>query len=125
MEAKRPKGFGQFDNLMRKLVKVPGSAMYNGETQKEREARWREEGMARQTLEDALFIVEAINELRREEGASVLICCTNPEGSGPDNEAVEVASDWTNWQPHRFGGSTLRIALENAMQEKKLAKERK
>jgi hypothetical protein len=31
MEAKKPKGFGEFDNLMRKLVKVPPSALKESE----------------------------------------------------------------------------------------------
>lgn len=74
------------------------------------------------STEDAIAIVLAIEELRREEGAGVTINCQNPDGNGPDNEAVEVASDWTNWQTRRFEGSTLRLALENAVHEKRLAK---
>lgn len=34
MEAQKPKGFGQFDNLMRKLVKVPPSALKRPKRQK-------------------------------------------------------------------------------------------
>jgi hypothetical protein len=68
--------------------------------------------------DDAFIIFLAIEELRREEGAGVTINCSNPDGTGPDNEAVEVVSDWTNWQPRRFEGSTLRLALENAAHEK-------
>lgn len=32
MDGNRPKGFGQFDNLMRKLVKVPQAEMSEGWT---------------------------------------------------------------------------------------------
>lgn len=70
-------------------------------------------------VEDSVAIVDAIEELRREEGAAVTICCQNPEGSGPDNEAVEVVAYWTNWQPLRFQGQTLRLALEGAIAEKR------
>ena len=69
---------------------------------------------------DAIFIVNALHELRDEDGAGVLINCANPDGTGPDNEAVEVTSDWTNWQPRRFEGQTLKLALENAVHEKRL-----
>lgn len=34
MDEKRPKGFGHFDNLMRKLVKVPPSALKRPKRQK-------------------------------------------------------------------------------------------
>jgi hypothetical protein len=74
-------------------------------------------------VDDAVEIVAAIEELRREEGAAITINCQNPEGDGRYNEAVEVASDWTNWQPLRFSGRTLRIALETAVHEKKLMKQ--
>ena len=94
---------------------------HSGETAREREARWRSEEQLRKRTEDAIAIYVDIGELRKEEGATVLICCSNPGGHGPDSEAVEVTSDWTNWQPHRFEGSTLRFALENAVREKKFA----
>jgi hypothetical protein len=75
----------------------------------------------RKLADDSFIILLALEELRREEGASVIINCTNSEGTGPDNEAVEVCSDWTNWQPRRFEGQTLRLAMENAAHEKAMA----
>lgn len=71
-------------------------------------------------IADAVAIHEAIEELRLGEGDGVEIFCENREGFGPDNNAIEVCADWTNWQPHRFEGSTLRLALENAVHEKRL-----
>jgi hypothetical protein len=81
--------------------------------------------VAERTLSDALAIYAALEELRANEGASLTINCSNPEGTGPDNEAVEVADDWTNWQPLRFYGSTLRLALGSAMHEKQLNSRRR
>jgi hypothetical protein len=52
-----------------------------------------------------------IERLVEDEGAAVTICCPNPEGSGPDNHAVEVCDDWTEYEDRRFMGQTLFAAL--------------
>lgn len=81
---------------------------------------WRRDGIGLMCIDcnQAAQIVQAINILRYNEGASVLICCENPEGTGPDNHAVDVTDAWTNWQPFRFEGRTLLAALTNAVMDK-------
>ena len=69
----------------------------------------------------ALAFVGTLNRLRANEGSSVTLCCDNPEGSGPNNAAVEVVDEWTNWQPRRFYGSTVYAAAEAAICERQLA----
>jgi len=68
---------------------------------------------------DALLVhakaMAIINELRADEPNYVGILCPNPEGEGPDNEAVEVCADWTDYKDRRFYGSTLLEALEAAL----------
>lgn len=41
-----------------------------------------------------------------EEGNAVTVLGENPEGTGPDNRAVEVTAEWTDWEPRRFTGHT-------------------
>lgn len=60
---------------------------------------------------EALQLIEI---LRVGEGASVTLLCDNPGFDGPNN-AVEVADDWTDWQPMRFTGETLTHALRSAV----------
>jgi hypothetical protein len=48
----------------------------------------------------------ALEALLTDEGNAVEVLCENPEGTGPDNRAVEVTADWTNWEPRRFYGHT-------------------
>ena len=54
-----------------------------------------------------------VHDLREPEGATVEICCPNPEG--PPNEAVLVVDDWTGWVEERFTGETLVDALGAAL----------
>lgn len=60
-------------------------------------------------------IVDAINTLRCEEGSSLTIFCQNPEGCGPDNEAITVSAGWTNWEDRRFTGTTLAECFARAL----------
>lgn len=62
----------------------------------------------------ALKAYNDIEVLRQPEGACVRILCDNPEGSGPDNAAVEISSDWTDWKPRRFTGHVVADALHAA-----------
>lgn len=71
--------------------------------------------------DEVLAIVAAIDELRREEGASVEILCDNPDFNGQPNNAVVCIADWTRYQEHRSSGHTLRGALENAVAHKRMA----
>jgi hypothetical protein len=48
----------------------------------------------------------AMEALLSDEGNAVQVLCENPEGTGPDNRAVEVTADWTGWEPRRFYGPT-------------------
>ena len=68
-------------------------------------------------------IVEPLNRLRANEGASVTINCPNPEG--PPNEAIEVSDDWTGpeWEPKRFEGETLAECFRKAEHEKRNAEQ--
>jgi hypothetical protein len=67
--------------------------------------------------------VRMLDELRANEGSAVEIGCTNPEGTGPNNEAVDVLDDWTDWEPRRFYGPTLHAALAAALVAKAQAPE--
>ncbi len=70
-----------------------------------------------------VVMIDAINALREEEGASVEIMCSNPDPETADGqEAVEVHGSWTNWQPRRFTGRTLGVALAEAVYEMNLAR---
>lgn len=60
-------------------------------------------------------IIDAINTLRCEEGSSLTIFCQNPEGCGPDNEAITVSAGWTNWEDRRFTGTTLAECFARAL----------
>lgn len=63
-----------------------------------------------------------LERLVENEGASVLIVCENPEGTGPDNHAVEINDDWTNWRDRRFYGRTRFEALCAAEDERSKAR---
>lgn len=63
-----------------------------------------------------------VDELRREEGAAVTICCDNPEFSGP-NVKIEVVSNWTGWHPETYDGSTVWDCLMKAVKAKDAHKE--
>jgi hypothetical protein len=64
-----------------------------------------------------------VHELRAPEGASVTVCCPNPEG--PPNEAVEVVDDWTGWVEERFTGDTLLDALGAALKARQAVRSRR
>jgi hypothetical protein len=77
------------------------------------------------TNDEAQAIVTLINRLRNNsEGASVVICCTNPEGCGPDNEQVFVYDKWTDWESKGFSGKTLFDVLHAADAARALAEKK-
>lgn len=47
-------------------------------------------------------------------GASVHLLCDNEDGNGPDNCAVEIHTDLTQWEAKRFYGQTVLDALTAA-----------
>lgn len=60
-------------------------------------------------------IITIIERLLHDEGAAVTIFSQNPEGSGPDNYAIEVSDGWCGYDPpQRFYGYTLLDALSKA-----------
>ena len=63
-------------------------------------------------------IVKPLEELRREDGASVLIPCDNADVDGPAS-GVEVCDDWTDWEPCPFTGDNLAEALKAAVEAKR------
>ena len=58
-----------------------------------------------------------IDELRKEEGHTVLIASDNPDFGGAGC-CVEVTGDYTDWKPKRYEGENLLHALENAVADK-------
>lgn len=56
-------------------------------------------------------VVCVLERLVEQEGASVTFFCENPDGEGPNNHAVEVSDDWTNYQERRFYGHSRFEAL--------------
>lgn len=70
-------------------------------------------------LERLQAIVDNIDQLRKDEGNTILIPCDNPDWDGPAC-FVEVTSNWTGWQPRRFTGDTLSEAIANAISQQAL-----
>jgi hypothetical protein len=86
------------------------------------EAGWaqQKDELIREMESRAVVVENCINILRNEEGSSVTILCENPEGGGDEPlNVIEVCDDWTGWNPRRFGGNTLREALETACRMKR------
>jgi len=52
-----------------------------------------------------------IENLRAPEGHSITLLCNNPDFNGQPNCVIEVCAEWTNWEPKRFTGDTILIAL--------------
>lgn len=63
---------------------------------------------------DAIEAWSLIEQLRANEGATIEICCSNPDFNGQPNEVVVITDDWTAWKPRRFGADTLLEALRAA-----------
>lgn len=55
--------------------------------------------------------VTAVACLTADEGDSVTILSQNPEGTGPDNHAIDCCGAWTDWQDRRTSGRTVLEAL--------------
>ena len=60
--------------------------------------------------------MDIIEKLNAEEGHSVEIVNINPEGTGPDNRAVLVSTDYSQTYRTHFG-HTLLDALKDALTE--------
>lgn len=69
-------------------------------------------------LKEAQAVVELLEQLRQDEGAVVMLGCTNPDYNGQPNEAVDVIAEFTAWQCHRFTGATLVEAMSAAADAK-------
>lgn len=66
-------------------------------------------------FEKLLAIVEPLNRLRANEGASVTFICDNPDFNGQPNCAIEVTDSWTDWEPRRFAAETIAECLKLAV----------
>jgi len=67
-------------------------------------------------VNEMLFCMLLIEELRADEGNSVTILCPNPEPENrEESEAVECLGEWTAWEEQRFSGATLKECLESAV----------
>lgn len=65
-------------------------------------------------MKDAEEIVTLLEQLRAEEGASVLILCKNPDFNGHKNERIVCQAPFTNWDEENFDGDTLVECLRDA-----------
>ena len=55
-------------------------------------------------------IVDPIEELRQDEGSSVIIFYDNPDFDS--NSMIDVCSYWTSWYKNRFVGDNLAEAVK-------------
>lgn len=62
----------------------------------------------------ALLVLHKIELLCHDEGASVLICCPNPDWNDLGHRAIEVCDVWTEYKERRFEGDTLYQCLLKA-----------
>lgn len=81
---------------------------------------WRQDAMEMSEHMPKVAVMDRINSLRENEGASVTIMCDNPDG--PPNNAIEVCDDWTGWELRRFDGESLIRCLVMAEDAKMKAK---
>lgn len=65
-------------------------------------------------------VEELIDELRAEEGASVIIC-DNPDFNDQPDRTVEVVAPWNKFIGTTYGGETLLEALQAAVEAKRKA----
>lgn len=78
-------------------------------------------GKLREQISDLVFIIGNIEQVRTQEGHSVTILCDNPEADTVDVQAaVEVACDFTDWEPQRFYGRTWQEAIGKAADASRL-----
>jgi len=68
-----------------------------------------------EAVEAAQQFVAAVACLTAEEGDCVTILSQNPEGTGPDNHAIDCCGAWTDWQDRRIAGHTVLAALRLAV----------
>lgn len=67
---------------------------------------------------DVVALVETWNKIEQMvegEGNTLTIACENPEGEGPNNHAVDVCADWTDWKETRFYAPTRFEAIGKAL----------
>ena len=74
-------------------------------------------------LEACRAIVSPLEELRANEGATVLVPCDNPDPCDDHSYGclVEVTDDWTDWKPRTVTGENLPDALAKAVEAKEAA----
>ncbi|MDO8837993.1 MAG: hypothetical protein Q7V31_03630 [Parvibaculum sp.] len=63
--------------------------------------------------DDAPSEWKLIEKLREEEGATITICCDNPEG--PPYAKVICCAGWTDWKDVECTGDTVLVALRAAL----------
>lgn len=66
---------------------------------------------------DAEGKMAAIEDLRKEEGAALMLFSDNPDFGGPGC-TIQVTSDWTEWKVLEFSGANLMEALRFAIEAK-------
>lgn len=57
-------------------------------------------------------VIERVEAITAEEGASVSFICPNPDFNGLPNEAVMVCSSATNWDEITYRADTLAECLD-------------
>lgn len=64
-------------------------------------------------------MIDAINNLREDEGDSITIACDNPDaGSNDMLMYIECSGHWTDWKPRHFYGPDVMSCLRLAMDAK-------
>jgi len=105
--------------LQKSYTERAGAAIYpNGDHRYEEPLPAIEAAVEWLERERLLLIVEPLNRLRFNEGASVLIPCDNRKVFGPQN-SIKVIDEWTGWKSQEFTGNTLAEALAAAESAKK------
>lgn len=74
---------------------------------------WRDDAMVMAEKMMDAACMSRINELRENEGSSVVILSDNPAGGS--NCAIEVIDEWTGWKPKFFEGETILGVLTRAL----------
>lgn len=60
-------------------------------------------------------VLGMIDQLRKNEGSSVIIHCSNPDFNGLPNECISVVDEWTEWEERDFRDNTLLGCLQAAI----------
>lgn len=72
---------------------------------------------------DTLYLWRLIEQLRQEEGASLELCCSNPDFNHLPHEMITFNAAWTGWKDLELRGDTLLAICEEALRRRTLFQE--